>query len=351
MSELSKVVLGSVEPMRRAPAPVSVKVGGFDSEHHYSDDELWQVRENLRQWREAISGARSDNTIKQQASTLKVFSSWCESNGKIAIPPTPTTLVEFIEDQAKTKKPATVKSYLSILSAILGDGARLVNNPCSDSRVRLALQRCKRSDKKGERQAAPLTHTVISRIKHEIESTGSLRDKQDLALVLMAYSTFCRQSELVAMRVQDITYDTDGSALAYIARSKTDQHGEGEFRYVRPEAAKALKEWLAVADIQEGLIFRPVLGKYTVKPEPMHSDRVSMTFKRLVKRIGLDDKQFSGHSARVGAAQDAAQAGCDVLELMRAGGWKSSGMPARYSRKADAKKSAAAKMAVHSSFF
>ena len=41
---------------------------------------------------------------------------------------------------------------------------------------------------------------------------------------------------------------------------------------------------------------------------------------------------YSGHSPRVGMAQDLARDGCELPALMQAGRWQSSAMPARYVR-------------------
>ena len=58
----------------------------------------------------------------------------------------------------------------------------------------------------------------------------------------------------------------------------------------------------------------------------------------LGKRAGLENqvvKRLSSHSARVGAAQDMAAAGIDILALMQAGGWQSPTIVGRYIRKLD----------------
>lgn len=67
-----------------------------------------------------------------------------------------------------------------------------------------------------------------------------------------------------------------------------------------------------------------------------------MTVKRLVKnaarRVGLDPAEaddFSGHSMRVGAAQDLLTRGFDMAVIMRAGGWKSVNIFARYLEQAE----------------
>lgn len=61
------------------------------------------------------------------------------------------------------------------------------------------------------------------------------------------------------------------------------------------------------------------------------------TVKRLIKQsavlAGLDQTDvdaFSGHSMRVGAAQDLLCAGHDTAAIMRAGGWKSINVLGRY---------------------
>lgn len=65
---------------------------------------------------------------------------------------------------------------------------------------------------------------------------------------------------------------------------------------------------------------------------------VKRTIKEAAKRAGLPLKtinDFSGHSMRVGAAQDLLAAGFDTAAIMRAGGWKSIEVLARYLENAE----------------
>jgi len=66
------------------------------------------------------------------------------------------------------------------------------------------------------------------------------------------------------------------------------------------------------------------------------------TVKRLVKnaarRVGLDPSDldaFSGHSVRLGAAQNLLGRGIDTASIMRSGGWKSVNILARYLEQAE----------------
>jgi hypothetical protein len=57
-----------------------------------------------------------------------------------------------------------------------------------------------------------------------------LRGKRDRALLLMAYDTLRRRSELVCLRVDDIDWIAEGGASVLLRRSKTDQEGAGMWR-------------------------------------------------------------------------------------------------------------------------
>lgn len=64
--------------------------------------------------------------------------------------------------------------------------------------------------------------------------------------------------------------------------------------------------------------------------------------KRLIKNTAIREglatsivDAFSGHSLRVGAAQDLLRNGYDTAAIMRAGGWKSLATLARYLEKAE----------------
>jgi integrase/recombinase XerD len=84
------------------------------------------------------------------------------------------------------------------------------------------------------------------------------------------------------------------------------------------------------ADVPRGPLFRSLhLGKLSRQSLDMSSIR--RLIKRATKRAGLDlSNQLSGHSMRVGAAQDMMVAGFDALAIMQAGGWKSATVLLRY---------------------
>jgi hypothetical protein len=58
--------------------------------------------------------------------------------------------------------------------------------------------------------------------------------------------------------VSHLAFAKDGSATGLIARSKTDQEGQGEVRWLSPRTVTHLRRWLDSAGITEGAIFRSV---------------------------------------------------------------------------------------------
>jgi site-specific recombinase XerD len=66
---------------------------------------------------------------------------------------------------------------------------------------------------------------------------------------------------------------------------------------------------------------------------PLGTTKVKLIIKEAAAAAGFtpeDVRAFSGHSLRVGAAQDLLCAGFDTAAIMRAGGWKSINVLGRY---------------------
>ena len=62
----------------------------------------------------------------------------------------------------------------------------------------------------------------------------------------------------------------------------------------------------------------------------------------MARAAGLGEG-YTGHSGRVGMAQDLARTGVELPALMTAGRWKSSRMPARYTERQAADRGAVAR--------
>jgi integrase len=218
-------------------------------------------------------------------------------------------------------------------------------NPCSSEAVRLGLKKMGRETSARQTQAHPLSWKDI---KEFIDGAGeSLRADRERAMLCVAYETLARRGELVALEVTDIDFHPDGTGIALIRRGKTDAEGQGRSAYLSRETVRWLKIWLEHAGITEGALFRRLMGQNQIGG-PLNPGSIAPIFKRVAQWIGMPARfvaGISGHSTRVGAAQDLAELDIDLAAITQAGGWKSTRMPLQYAEKINAARSGMARAA------
>ena len=149
------------------------------------------------------------------------------------------------------------------------------------------------------------------------------------------------------LEVRDIDFRPDGTGQALIRRGKTDVEGQGRVAYLSRETVKWLKVWLEHSGIAEGRVFHRLIGKAQVGG-PLNPGSIAPIFKRVAQWIGMPARfvaEVSGHSTRVGAAQDLAELDIDLAAITQAGGWKSTRMPLQYAEKINAGRSGMARAA------
>ena len=185
-------------------------------------------------------------------------------------------------------------------------------------------------------------------IKEFIESAGEgLRADRERAMLCVAYETLARRGELAALQVRDIDFHPNGSGQALIRRGKTDAEGQGRLAYLSRETVRGLKVWLAHAEISQGAVFRRLIGGDKVGGS-LNPGSIARVFKRVAQWIGMPSRfveHVSGHSTRVGAAQDLAELDIDLAAITQAGGWKSPRMPLQYAEKINVARSGMARAA------
>jgi integrase len=283
----------------------------------------------LVEWDQMAKGAYSKNTQRAQRADGAIFQAFCEGQGLAFFPAGPATIRAFIGHCVEQqKKPATIRRYVATIAR--AHTAAGLSSPCASEPVRLALKEMGRVTTSRQRQALALGWKEI---KEFIESAGEgLRADRERALLCVAYDTMARRSELVAFDLEDVEFMPNGSGTMLIRRSKTDAAGEGAKTYLSQQTVKWLQIWLEHSGIEEGPIFRRLVGRNRVGVR-LHADIIADIFKRVARWIGKAAKQvdqISGHSIRVGATQDLLALNIDLASIMQAGRWKSTRMPMRY---------------------
>lgn len=204
-----------------------------------------------------------------------------------------------------------------------------LENPIDNSCVHLAVRRASLHKRRRPSQSLGLTNRILQQIVDACPD--SLVGARDAALISVGYDTLCRSSELAAMMVAHVKFSAH-SASVFIPLSKSDPFGDGRWAYLSPRTSEFLENWLQRAKIQNGAVFR---GLHTRKVGSfaLNTSSIRRLVKSAARRAELPSevvRSLSGHSMRIGAAQDMLVIGFDQLAIMQAGGWKTANVVLRY---------------------
>jgi integrase len=134
-----------------------------------------------------------------------------------------------------------------------------------------------------------------------------LRGKRDAALLLLGFWGAFRRSELVGIQIGHITFEDDLLKII-VPRSKTDKLGEGRSKTIKRLpvdmadvcAWRAIHAWLQASGVQAGSLFRHVHRLDIVGDKRIDPQYVGKLIKVACKNVGLEPRQFAGHSLRRG---------------------------------------------------
>lgn len=160
---------------------------------------------------------------------------------------------------------------------------------------------------------------------------------RDKVLVSVGFDTLCRRGELVALWIGDLTRKESGRYSVLVRRAKNDPEGAGRTAHLSTRTSQLIDEWLLTLSVDSGPLLRPV---YQTKAlalylEPLTVSRVLTKLAKLADTTSPLGSNESGHSLRVGAAQQLVLDGHGILKIMRVGGWRSMNVVARYVENVD----------------
>ena len=268
--------------------------------------------------------ARADSTWRAYRSDCEDFARWCETVGLVALPASDETLARYLAYLAELgRKPATLARRLASISV----AHRMAGyaSPAQSRLVRDRLSGIRRSIGVAQRQATPAMTPEIRRMVRALPD--SLHGRRDRLVILLGFAAALRRSELAGLDVEDIRWVPEGMEVT-IARSKTDQEGEGVVVAV-PYGSKtdtcpvrALGAWLDATGLVEGPLIRgisrdaPLLVEHRLLRR-LSPEGISRIVARAARRAGLDPNGvWTGHSLRAGLATSAAKAGVPDRAIM-----------------------------------
>ena len=262
----------------------------------------------------------------------------------------------------------TIKRRLSALSKFLG--VAKLPNPIIRSAylrdfIRLSLIE-NRKFRLSHKQAVPLTIDMLEQINNAI-IPDSLLELRDLAIINLMFDALLRADELVRVCIEDISARNN---TLLVVSSKSDQFGQGQYRYVSSSTISMVQEYINEANLDpktkairlssdlrglhKGVLFRRLTNHKTAllpfdenipshKANVLNYSSVYRIWQRIAQRAGISEN-ITPHSGRVGGAVSLAEDGASLPELQLAGGWQSPEMPGHYTKQANVKRGGMAKL-------
>jgi integrase len=164
-------------------------------------------------------------------------------------------------------------------------------------------------------------------------TADNLRGIRDRALLMLAYDSMCRRSELVFLKIENIYFESfERKMKIRLRKSKTDQESQGRWIFPSPRSTQAITDWIEKAKLTDGYLFRGINNAIDIT-EDLKSSQINRIYKRLARDAGLPKEivnHISGHSMRVGAAQDLLKSGASMPLIMNRGRWSKTDTVMRY---------------------
>ena len=280
-----------------------------------------------------LSAATSANTRRTYQSAVRHFLAW----GGL-LPADEGTIIRYMLSCADTHNPRTVALRITALSRwhIHQD----FRDPTATTTVRKTLLGISRTNGKPRRQAKALPVEDLDRIAEALINADTLRAVRDNALLQVGFFGGFRRSELVAIRIEHISWEEEGITIT-LPRSKTDQMGQGIVKALPcggglrcPVAA--LRRWLERSGLTEGPVFRSVSRWGQIQAAGLHASSVNEILTAAASLAGLSyAPSLSSHSLRRGMATSAHRAGAGFRDIKKQGGWRHDGTVHGYIEEAD----------------
>lgn len=288
------------------------------------------------EWQEQLDrlgGAYAPNTIRAYYADVGDFVDWCGAADLRPFPLTDAALIDFVNAQSRHNKYATIRRKLVALRRV----NRLLGHadPTPSEDFTIALRRVRRGQSAARRQARGINRDLLLRmIDAQPDTVAGTRNR---AMLSVGYDFLARRSELASIRTSDVAFLPGGGLRGRIRRGKADQFGAGRLVYGSRRSGELLRAWLKISPKGCQWLFRPV-SPGLAGDRPISGRSVGAVVKKSVVAVrGMRPREHevSGHSLRVGAAQDLLIAGHTLPAIMRAGGWNSTRVVSHYLRLAE----------------
>jgi len=289
---------------------------------------------------ENLKNSKANNTLRAYKSDFKDFGVFCSKHGLKSLPTEPKIVSLYLTHLSKNSKISTLRRRLVSISMVhkLKGYYLDTKHPIIVENL-MGIRRVKGSIQKGKK---PILINHLKLIINSIneQNTSEIKRLRDKAIILIGFGGGFRRNELISINYEDLGFVSEGLKIT-LRKSKTDQFGEGMIKglpYFDDEnycPVINLRKWLDISNIKSGPIFRRFLKGSVLTDNRLTDQSVVLLIKEHLRLVGIENKNFAGHSLRSGFATVAAEAGADERSIMAMTGHKTSQMVRRYIREAN----------------
>jgi len=291
-----------------------------------------ELLEILSNTQEFLSTTFADSTREVYSRDWRAFGVWCRDHGLIDLPAQPEVVAWYLTSLAmKNLRVATIRRHAAAIAAAHRESGH--PTPTGHPAIRELLRGMTRKLGSPPKPVDALLSEDIRRmVRAEPDTLTGARDR---ALILIGYAGAFRRSEIVGMDIGSIRYREEGLTIL-VARSKTDQRGEGRWVGIpygrNPDTCPvaALRGWLDLSGICEGAVFRGLDRYGNIVSARLSRRSVGEVIKRAARAAGLDASRYSGHSLRSGHVTQAARFGIAEHVIRKQTGHRSHASLIRY---------------------
>lgn len=293
-----------------------------------------------------IAASLAPGTVKVYTSHLRLFGLWLDNEERSyeTRAERDAAIADYI---AKRFDDGVSPAYLRQSVSAIRWAARARDEPDPVGNLaKAALRGASREGRsRGVGPVQGLDYRTVQRAAALAVREDTIRGFRDAAILRCGFDGLLRVSEIARLRVSDFTRWQDGTGRLQVRYSKTDQEAVGAAVFIGQPTVDAVDSWLRASGVTEGPLFVRChkLGHAVLGAGHLHPQTIRHVIQRRAEAAGMVGR-VSGHSLRVGCAQNLARRGVTLPDLMTAGRWTSAEMAAHYIKGELAGRGAVAKL-------
>lgn len=261
------------------------------------------------------------NSLLAFTKDWNLFLIFCQDKGVQALPASVAAVRYFLETEARNRKFSTIKRYAVTINLVHHLLAQ--PNPTETAAIKQCLASLQAQKQGDGKQTQGLYHHHLRELFDRFHQDNSVKMIRDLAIYHLMFECALKRSELKQLSFQQLTHWQKEKATIVLTLNHQSYSLSEQAQY-------CLTRWINVLPLKEGIVFRSIDRHGNIGENALDDSSIFRITRNAARLLELDNLEFSGQSARVGAVKELAEQGYQVQEIQDFGRWLSPAMPYQY---------------------